>query len=290
MRARAAYVERKPAAFERAARDVPPGHVLAPYVEYWRLMLTGRSDDAGIAAFLARYPGTFMAEAVRADWLKTLGARADWARYLDEYPRLEKPDTAHQCYAYRAEWAQGNRSHIREAVALWFTGRDLPGACTPLFSQLIEAGFIREEDVWRRLRLALEAGNPGVARVVSNALPEAHRPAPALFERVSREPARLLASGLDASRRGDRELALYAIEQLARKDSATAARALADWSARLKAEERQIARARLATWAARRHEPVALAWFAEAGRLALNDAQREWWARAALRAGDWSAV
>ncbi len=290
LRARAAYIERKPAQFERAARDVPADHVLVPYIEYWRLMLTNRGSDAGIVDFLARYPDTRMAEMVRADWLKTLGARSDWTRYLAEYARLEKPDTAHQCYAYRAEWAQGNRVHAREAVAMWFTGRDMPTACTPLFAQLIEAGFIREEDVWRRMRLALEAGNPGVARVVSNALPESQRPAAALYDRATRAPARLLAEGLDASRRGDRELALYAIERLARSDSGAAAKALANWSARLTVAERQTAWAWLAAWAARRHEPVALAWFGEAGRVAVNDVQREWWVRAALRAGDWPTV
>jgi len=66
-----------------------------------------------------------------------------------------------------AEWAQGNRTRLREAVALWFTGRDMPSACTPMFKQLIEQGLLREEDIWLRVRLALEAGNPNVARVVA---------------------------------------------------------------------------------------------------------------------------
>jgi len=287
LRARAAYLERQPAQFERAARTVPADHVLTPYVEYWRLMLKDRDRDADVAAFLSRYPGTRLAESVRADWLRTLGTRADWTRYLAEYPRLEKPDTALQCYAYRAEWARGDRSHVREAVALWFTGRDMPGACTPLFAQLIEARLIQEEDVWRRMRLAFEAGNAGVARVASSALPEARRPAAAQFDRAAREPARLLASDLDPASRGNRELALYALDQLARNDSAAAARALARWSDKFTVEERQSAWARLATRAARRHEPVALAWFAQAGALGVTDAQREWWARAALRAGAW---
>ncbi len=51
---------------------------------------------------------------------------------------------------------------------MWFTGRDMPSACTPLFAQLIEAGLINQEDVWRRIRLALEAGNPSVAKIVAN--------------------------------------------------------------------------------------------------------------------------
>jgi len=160
-----------------------------------------------------------------------------------------------------------------------------------LFEQLIEAGLIREEEVWRRLRLTLEAGNPSVARVVANALPETQRPAAALIDLASRDPARLLdADKLDFSRRGDREIALYALDQLAKRSSGQAEQALRRLAARLGAEEQRTAWARLATWAARRHEASALPWFQQAGAMAANDFQREWWARAALRAADWQAV
>jgi soluble lytic murein transglycosylase len=289
LRAQQAFAARKLVTLERAARDVPADHVLSPYVEYWRLMLSSRTEDARIADFLARHPGSRMAEMLRADWLKSLGVREAWPAYLAEYPRLVRPDAAHQCYAYRAEWALGDRSHQREAVALWFTGRDMPSACSPLFMQLTEAGLIREEDVWRRLRLALEAGNPNVARAVANALPEAQRPAAALLDQASRDPARLLGgSRLDPGQRGDREIALYALDQLARRDTGQAGQALLRRAAQFSPEELGRAWAHLATWAARRHEPQALAWFQRAA--ASNDFQREWWARAALRAGDWQAV
>jgi soluble lytic murein transglycosylase len=289
--AQQAFDARKSADLERAARNVPADHVLAPYVEFWRLTLSNGAGDARIADFLARYPGSRMAESVRADWLKSLGARQAWPVYLAEYPRLARPDAAHQCYVRRAEWAQGNRAALREAVRLWFTGRDMPSACSPLFEQLIEAGLISQEDIWRRLRLALEAGNPGVARVVVNSLPEAQRPSAALFDQARRDPARLLSSGkLDFSQRGDREVALYAFDLLAKRSSEEAGQALRKWAAQFNAEERGVAWARLATWAARRHEATALPWFQQAGPVAANDFQREWWARAALRAGDWQAV
>jgi len=289
LRAQQAFTARKLANLERAARDVSADHVLSPYVEYWRLMLTSKTEDTRIADFLARHPGSRMAEALRADWLKSLGAREAWPAYLAEYPRLVRPDAAHQCYAYRAEWARDDRSHQREAVSLWFTGRDMPSACAPLFAQLIEAGLIGEEDVWRRLRLALEAGNPNVARVVANTLPEAQRPAAVLFDQASRDPERLLgAASLDPGRRGDREIALYALDQLAKRSSDQAEQALSKWAPQFSAEELGTAWARLASWAARRHETNALAWFERAG--AATDFQREWWARAALRAGDWQAV
>jgi soluble lytic murein transglycosylase len=292
LQAQQAFVARKLADLERAARDVPADHVLSPYVEYWRLTLSSRTEDARIADFLARYPGSRMAETLRADWLKSLGAREAWPVYLAEYPRLGKPDAAHQCYAHRAEWALGNRSHQREAVALWFTGRDMPSACAPLFTQLIETGLVNQEDLWRRLRLALDAGNPNVARVVANALPETQRPDAALLDQASRDPARLLNAGnkLDFSRRGDREIALYALDQLAKRSSDQAEQALRQRAPQFGAEELRMAWTRLATWAARRHEPAALPWFQLAGVVAVNDYQREWWARAALRAGDWQAV
>ena len=292
LQAQQAFSARKLANLERAARDVPADHVLSPYVEYWRLMLANRSEDGRIADFLARYPGSRLAESLRADWLKSLGAREAWPLYLAEYPRLLKPDDAHQCYARRAEWAQGDRSHLREAVSMWFTGRDMPSACTPLFDQLIEAGLVRQEDVWLRLRLALEAGNPNVARVVANALPEAQRPAVALLDQASRDPARLLNAGnrLEFSQRGDREVALYALDRLARRSSDEAEQALRKWAPQFSPEELRIAWAHLATWAARRHEATALPWFQQAGTASVNDLQREWWARAALRAGDWPAV
>ena len=292
LRAQAAFVARQVTTLERAAADVPADHVLLPYVEYWRLMLSGRGDEARIAEFLARYPDSRVAELLRADWLKTLGARADWPLYLAEYPRLVKPDAAHRCYAYRAEWAQGNLEHQRDAIAMWFTGRDLPAACTPLFTQLIEAGLLGEEDIWRRMRLALEAGNPSVARSVASLLPEAQRPAATLFDQAARDPARLLNTDgkLDFGRRGDREIALYALDQLAKNSSAQAERALRARAQQFGADELRFAWARLATWAARRHETVALDWFQQAGYVAVNDFQREWWARAALRAGDWQTV
>jgi soluble lytic murein transglycosylase len=291
LQAQQAYAARKLVNLERAARQVPSEHVLSPYVEYWRLSLSSNVDDARIADFLARYPGSRTAEMLRADWLKSLGAREAWPIYLAEFPRLVRPDAAHRCYAYRAEMAQGFLGHQREAIAMWFTGRDMPAACTLLFAQLIAAGLINQEDVWRRIRLALETGNPGVAKVVATALPEPQRPATSLLDQAIRDPARLLnGTSLDMSRRGDREIALYALDQLAKRNSSEAEQALRKRLSLFSADETATAWARLATWAARRHESVALAWFQQAGLVTVNDAQREWWTRAALRAGDWQTV
>ncbi len=290
--AQQAFAVRKPASFEKAARAVPSEHVLKPYIEYWQLMLDlPRAGDDRIANFLAAYPGSWLAERLRGEWLKMLGARGAWPAFVAEYPRLVRPDVAHQCYAYRAEFALGNRLRLREAVGLWFSGRDQPSACNPLFEELIGAGLISNEDVWRRFRLALQAGNPGVAKALVASLPQEQRPALVLVDRAQKEAARLLDSGsLDLAQRGHREIAIYAVEQIARGSSGEAELALRKLLPGLTGEEQRNAWARVAVWAARRHEPAALDWFRQAGTVALNDGQREWWARAALRAGDWRTV
>lgn len=290
--AQQAFAARKAANFEKAARAVPSDHVLKPYVEYWQLMLDWpRAGDDRIADFLAANSGSRLAEALRGEWLKTLGSRAAWPAYLAEYPRLSRPDLAHQCFAFRAEFALGNRSRLREAVGLWFSGRDQPSACEPLFAELISAGLINNEDVWRRFRLALQAGNPGVAKALVASLPQEQRPALGLIDRAQSEAARLLDSGsLDLAQRGHREIAIYAVELIARSNSDAAELALRKLLPGLAGEEQRNAWARIAVWAARRHEPAALEWFRHAGTVVLNDAQREWWARAALRASDWRTV
>jgi soluble lytic murein transglycosylase len=289
--AQQAYAARKPAELERAADKVPADHVLAPYVDYWRLMLAlPRASDDRVADFLATHPGSWPTERLRAEWLKELGRRELWPAYRAEFPRLVRPETVHQCYARRAEWAAGDRSSLREAIALWFSGRDLPAACTPLFDLLIAGGYLQGEDLWRRFRLALEAGNPGVAKSVAALLPAGERSAAAQLDRASRDPAAWLAAPAALDSRGSREIALYALNQLAKQDSARAQAALEALLVQFSVPEQRYAWGLLATWAARRHEPVALAWFARAGEAATHDAQREWWVRSALRAGDWATV
>ena len=292
LRARQAHYAHDAARFEKYAALIPPAHPLSPYLAYWRLEGgSGSASDGRITDFLAMYPESWLAERVRADWLKQLGRREMWPAFLAEYPRLDSPDATHQCYARRAELAAGDRTRLKEAIALWYSGRDLPSACNALFSQLISEGLINREDVWRRQRLALEAGNPGVAKTIATALPVDERLQGTLFDLATRSPGKLFDSGkLQLNRRQDREVALYALTQLAKTDSAQADAALRKMLTQLPESDQRYAWGQLAAQAAQRHEANALPWFEQAGAVGLSDAQREWWVRAALRAGQWRAV
>jgi soluble lytic murein transglycosylase len=292
LRARQAYYAQDAREFERQAARVDKSYALYPYLEYWRLSrdIMGAGDGV-VADFLASQPDTWLAEKLRTDWLKDLGRRELWPAYLPEYARLASPDMAHQCYARRAELAVGNRAHLREAISLWFTGSDSPSACTPLFSQLISLGYLGQEDIWRRLRLALTAGNTGVAKSVLTALPAELRPDSGAIDRAGRDSLALLESGsLDLARRADREVMLYALGLQAKLDPEQAAALLEAMETHLPELDRRAAWGLVASRAAWIHHPKALPWFQRAGTLALSDSQREWWVRAAMRAGQWRQV
>lgn len=292
VRARQAYLAGDALRFEQYAANIPPSHLLYPSIAYWRLQRsTSMTRDDQVTDFLAAYPGTWLAQRVRAEWLKQLGRREMWPAYLVEYPRLAAPDLTHQCYARRAELAAGDRRRLHEAIALWFTGRDMPSACDALFSQLIQEGLINREDLWRRQRLALESGNTRVALAISTRLPVEDRLSDVVLAQATRTPLKLLQAGiLTMARRSDRETALYALNQVARTSSSQAEAVLEKLLPELPVAERRYAWGQLAAQAARRHEDVALTWFDRAGGVALAEQQREWWARAALRAGRWETL
>ena len=291
LRARQAFSSGDNAAFEKNAAGVSPSHPLFQYLTYWRLQRSGAmANDNQITDFLSTYPDTWLAERVRADWLKQLGRREMWPAYLAEYPRLVRPDLTHQCYAHRAQLAAGDRTRIKEAVALWFTGGDQPSVCEALFVQLFREELINREDVWRRQRLALEAGNPNVALVVSTWLPLEDRINSAALDQAARAPAAYLQTEAPLDNRANRELTLYALNQLAKSNSQQAELALQRRLAQFPEADQRYAWAQLATQAARRHEANALPWFERAGLWIVSDSQREWWVRAALRAQQWSAV
>lgn len=292
LRARQAYAAGDMIRFEKSAAQLTPAYPLFPYLAYWRLQKGSTlANDDQVTDFLVTYPETWLAERVRADWLKQLGRREMWPAYLAEYPRLLRPDIAHQCYAHRAQLAAGDRSQLKLAIGLWFSGRDQPSVCEVLFAQLIREEFINQEDIWRRFRLALEAGNPNVAVAVSGFLPPEERVASSALNQATRAPDGLLQSAEPTpTRRQDRELMLYALTQLAKLNSLQTETALQQRLTSLPEADQRYAWGQLAMQAARRHEVNALRWFEQAGPAALSDTQREWWVRAALRAGQWATV
>ncbi len=265
------------------------GYILEPYVVYWRLQTRlWEADPGDIRAFLAANPDSPLSERLRKDWLKLLGKNQQWELFDGELPRLIDDDIEITCYSLQSRIRLDPQA-LREARPLWFVARNLPESCNPLFSALAEAGMLSVDDLWTRIRLALEAGQVGQARRIAEFLPASQAPDSRLLSSISSNPAGYLERrNGDFQGRAGRETTMFAVYRLARTSPAQAA---AHWSRleeRFSEEERGYVWGLIAYFGAMRHDPGALDWYAKAGDL--SDVQLAWKTRAALRAGNWREV
>jgi soluble lytic murein transglycosylase len=267
------------------------GTILEAYPAYW--LLDGNIDRAApdeVQAFLAKYPSGPLAESLRRDWLKALGASASWDLFRAEHPKLVTDDAEIACYAFQERFARGDPEAAPEARALYLEGREAPPPCDPVFSALVAGGGVSEADTWFRLHKLLQDGALKAAKRTNPLLPPRARMAEKSLDRAARDPAAFLAKmkapGAD---RTERELAIFAVARLARSQPDEAAAKLAQLAGALGGEA-PCAWAQVAYQAALELHPNALEWYGRAQGCVLTDAQVAWRARAALRAGDWKQV
>jgi soluble lytic murein transglycosylase len=263
---------------------------LLPYLQYWQLtsqIKIASADD--IRYFIDRNSDTPLSNKLRVDWLRQLAQQQNWTTYLDLYPLAVNPDLSLQCYALQGRIQQNQPTAITEAKQLWLTNKDLPGACDPLFINLINGQQISNDNIWQRIRLLLANNNSASATAWS-----AYLDTPLTDKQLSlanSSPDTLLSSGaLNLSQRDQREISIYAVIRLATRD---AAQAMQQWQ-RVKEQfpkaDRQYTWAQIALHAARQHLPEAYDWFEYSDIAQLSDEQYAWRTRAALWQGNWRNV
>lgn len=290
--AQAAFRNGDAARLDRHAAQLE-GHVLAPWVAYWRLKLRlEEAAPADIHAFLSRHAGSYQAERLRADWLKVLGKRGDWTRFNQEIAPLVLEERDTRCYTLAARLVGEDRGALEEALRLWLEPRPLGEGCEAMAEQLSALGALPPELAWARARTMIAERRVGDAQRALRALPKAQRPEESQVALAGRQPESVIANYLKHPRGASaREVALLAMLRLAAADPVSAAALLEGRMARAFAEaDRAPVWARIGMEAARRHSDEALAWYARAGRHALGEEEAAWKVRAALRAGDWAAV
>jgi soluble lytic murein transglycosylase len=197
--ARAAYKARDERALALySERLKAQKYVLAPYLDSWRLLLRlEKAEPDEVRAFLSSYADYPFAERIRSEWLKVLGKQQAWPLFFAEHSKLEKEDAAVSCYAALGRFAQGDVNALQEGNELWLVDVDQPSTCDGLFRVMRDNGVLVEEDVWARMRLALQANRVSVARAVSRYL--ADPPDAAwlkMFDRVYENPQRSLEKGV----------------------------------------------------------------------------------------------
>ena len=282
----------------RLALNAPPtGHVLDLYPEYWALSnQIARSsadfDPTAVQDFLRRNAGSWPAEKLRAEWLRSLGRRGEWAGFMGEFPNLEQPDQELRCYHLQARLQNGDASALGEARPLWFSLVDTPESCVPVLQALAREGLASPDDMWLRIRRLMEAKRVAAARVVAGWLPAEQALGVSDLDRASTNSSTWLDRqpvNFAASRQG-RELALIALARLSRDDPMGAYVRYARIDERFSATERSYALGQIAWQGATKLLPEAHAWYKAAGDTPMSEEQAAWRVRAALRAGDWRSV
>ena len=267
------------------------GHLLEPYPQFWLLDGNIQSADArDVQAFLAAYPTGPLAEALRRDWLKVLGASGSWDLFRAEHPKLVFDDADVTCYSFQERLERGDGQVEEEARALFRAGREAPAPCDPVFAQLAARGAVSETDIRERVRKLLAGSQVKEAKRANALLPASQRIADKALDQAARDPARFLSHfRAKTPDRAEREVAIFAIARLARNRPDDAADALTVLAPRLGGDV-PYAWSQVAWQAAMNLHPRALEWYARAGDFPFTDSETAWRARAAMRAGDWKQV
>lgn len=266
------------------------GHVLEPWAAYWEL--SARLPDASaedVQTFFKKYAGTYQEDRLRNDWLLLLGERQDWsqfARVANEFRMNDDRDV--RCYTLAMENRLAGIDMGNEVKTQWFAQRGLGDGCTLAARIHLEAGQLREADVWRKARLTLEAGQRQAVRdAVAMVAPKADK----LLARALKDPSRFVLKTPPSNQRLTQELVVLALTRWAAQNPESAAQALETrWAKHLTAEQQAWAWGSIGKQAMQKLLPDALAYFAHVRPAALRDDHLAWRARAALRQQRWDEV
>ena len=264
-------------------------HLLADYPQYWLLSLTLKdAEPARISDFLTRYPEGPISERLRIDSLKLAGQNEDWDVFAAQFPKLKQDDATLTCYDIQRRGSLGDKEAVKQALPLWFTGASQPESCDPLFAQLLGAGMLKNDDVWARIRLASLSGNAGVLAAANSYLPANEAIDLKAFDKARRAPSAYLAKKLvPLKSRAAREIAIFSVVQIARKNHGQAASLWSTLTPRFPEKDQGDVWGQIGFQAAWSHHSSAPAWFKKAGDATLSDHQLAWKTRAALRAQNW---
>jgi soluble lytic murein transglycosylase len=265
------------------------GYVLEPYTAYWQLRLRLEELSPGdVRAFLSAYGDTPVSRSLLGEWLKMLGRTEQWQLFDVDYAVYGGDDPDIICYSIQSR-SRAHPEALLEARSLWFVAKEIPDGCTTPISMLMQAQKISTEDVWTRVRIALENGQVAMALRAAVYLPPTQQPDSRALSVIFTNPAGYLEKQqFDLRTRGGREAVMFAAARLGRSSPQQAAAHWIRLENRFSAEERGYVWAQLAQSAALRHDAEALAWFGKARDL--SDTQLAWKARTALRARDWREV
>jgi soluble lytic murein transglycosylase len=277
---------------------VSSGHPLAPWADYLELnQRLAQASQPELDAFYARWPGSYVEDRLRNDWLLELGKRRDWVNFRTEFPRFRMNDDREvSCYALLTRHLAGEavRSEARNA---WLAQRDLDEGCKLMAGTLAEAGVFSTDDLWLKTRTAVDAARPRAARAAADLVSPAIGAVVAdLYLNPQRwlqlnPPSGSAETAREVPRETRRELATLALMRLASTAPEITAQLLdSGWQRELLPAQAALAWSAAARQAAMKQQPQAADYTRRAWRVAReapavpwSDDLLAWQVRSALR-------
>ena len=272
-------------------------HPLAPWIDYWDLGLRlAEVSQPELDAFYARWPGSYVEDRLRNDWLLELGRRRDWKNFAVDYPRFQmRDDREVLCYSILTEHIAG-KNVLDTARSTWLAQKDGDDGCQLLASTLFDAKQLGAADVWLKLRLSVEALRPRAAKQAGALL---GRPVELALAEVQDNAGKYLSRKARATPRGQAELTTLALMRVAASDPAQAAELLRSrWERQLPADLAAWAWGQVGRQAGFKLQAEAAEYFEQALKLhgkqardpEWSDETLAWAARAGLRSQRWHLV
>ncbi|MEO7385367.1 MAG: transglycosylase SLT domain-containing protein [Gammaproteobacteria bacterium] len=290
----AALLKTDPAGYSAQRRKLD-GYILAPYMDYATLQQDMATLDASTARrFLDAEATTQLGSQFRRDYLVELARRRDWPGFLAFDDPSAAATTVLRCLRLQALLETGRKTAARkELTQLWPTGQSLPDDCDEPVAAARSLGWLADDLVWQRLRLAVEAANTGVAGYLARLLPEDERGDGERLTRALADPAGTLEAAASwPNTAPHREAVSRALQREARADVASAIghwELLAPRFSFTGADRSAILQA-LALYAAVAYRPDAEGWFEQVPMASRSEPLMDWQLRAALATQDWPTV
>lgn len=157
--------------------------------------------------FLSRQDNTYLGSRLLSKWLTHLAATKNWRDYKRYYqPYVKKTTLA--CFNIEATIHHRAPFPNKAIEALWLNKKSQPDACNPIFQQWERKGYLTQDLLWQRHKLAVDSKNYNLASYLHRKMKPSTQYLASLYTRIHKHPARI---------KGAKELS----SPLSKADSAT---------------------------------------------------------------------
>ena len=274
-------------------RDQLQGYLLFPYLQYEDYRY--RRDKVPLdemSGFLETYRDWAFSAGLRNTWLKSLAKNKRWTDLVAHSEGVR--DTVGRCQRVRGQIILKQTDGIlSEAQQLWTVGKSQPDECDPVFAWLVKNDGISQSLAWKRIRLAIEAGNRSLAMYLGRFVAKDQRRWLEDWQKLNRGGY----THLERARKWPdneitRMIAAASLNRLTRDDAGLAAQKFEvldrhfNWEKPLRA----LMLRDIALYAAVAMDDDAVAHMARVPDVYRDSQLLEWWARFELSRQNWPAV